>query len=83
METRDGETETDKHEWTDGDLETDRGSEREKEGKKLTDVHTNKLWKRGVKNSEAALGLLVDSNNQKNTELHYCYSAGTPCGQRF
>lgn len=47
-ESRDGETETDKHTWTDGDLETDRGSEKENEGRKLTDVQTNKLWELGV-----------------------------------
>lgn len=48
----------------------------------MTDVQTNKLREQGVRMSEAALGCwwMATIKKERKTELHYCYSAGTPLG---
>lgn len=73
------ERETDKHTWTDGDLERDwqRGVKEKMRERKPTDVQTNKLWEWGVKESDSP-GVLKKKTNP--TELHYCYSAGRSSG---
>lgn len=68
-----GRLETDKHTWTDGDLEEDWHGEREREneGEKLTDVQTNKLWEWGGWWSQRQLGCwwktMINNNNQKKS----------------